>query len=161
MRILGIDPGFDRLGIAIVDKNDTGHETLVFSECFETNKKDIFADRLVQIGKRIESCIKEHKPEVLGIEKLYMTMNQKTVMNVAEARGVVVYEAKKAKLEIHEFTPMEIKIAVTGFGKASKIDVSKMVWRLIDTKNKKMGDDELDAVAIALTLSATIKHRSI
>lgn len=161
MRILGIDPGFDRLGIAIIDKNEKGKETLVYSECFETNKKDSFSERLFLIGKQVALCVEKYKPEYLSIEKLYMTVNQKTAMNVAEARGVIIYESQKANIPIYEFTPMEIKMAVTGFGKATKNDVAKMVPNLISTENKKMKDDEIDAIAIALTLSATIRYRNI
>ena len=161
MRILGIDPGFDRLGIAIVDKDEKGKETLVYSECFETNKKDSFSERLFIIGEKISLCIEEYKPEYTSIEKLYMTVNQKTAMNVAEARGVIIYESQKASIPIYEFTPMEIKMAVTGFGRATKNDVAKMVPNLISIENKKMKDDEIDAIAIALTLSATIRYRNI
>ena len=161
MRILGIDPGFDRLGIAIVDKDEKGKETLVYSECFETNKKDSFSERLFIIGEKISLCIEEYKPEYTSIEKLYMTVNQKTAMNVAEARGVILYESQKARVPIYEFTPMEIKMAVTGFGKANKNDVAKMVPKLINLSSKKMKDDEIDAIAIALTLSATIRYKNI
>ncbi|QQR76907.1 crossover junction endodeoxyribonuclease RuvC [Candidatus Nomurabacteria bacterium] len=103
----------------------------------------------------------KYKPEYLSIEKLYMTVNQKTAMNVAEARGVVIYESQKSNIPIYEFTPMEIKMAVTGFGKATKNDVAKMVPKLIVLENKKMKDDEIDAIAIALTLSATIRYRNM
>ena len=161
MRILGIDPGFDRLGIAIIDKNEKGKESLVYSECFETNKKDSFSERLFLIGKQVAFCIEKYKPEYLSIEKLYMTVNQKTAMNVAEARGVVIYESQKSNITKYEITNMKIKMAITDFGKATKNDVAKMVPKLIVLESKKMKDDEIDAIAIALTLSATIRYRNM
>jgi len=161
MRIFGIDPGFDRLGIACIDKDEKGKETLVFSECFETNKKEIFSKRLLSVGIRVRECIEKYKPDILGIEKLYMSLNQKTVMNVSEAKGVIIYEAQRNNLEIFEFTPMEIKVAITGYGHATKTDISKMTSKLIALPKRKMRDDEIDAIAVALTLSATIKHRSL
>ena len=121
MKILGIDPGYDRLGIAVIDKpprvqGAKTKETLVYSGCFQTSPKDTIYLRLEQIGKEIGRVIDEHQPECLAIENLYITKNQKTAMRVAEARGIILYEAQKRGLTITEYTPMEIKLAVTGDG---------------------------------------------
>ena len=130
-RILGIDPGFERLGIAILEKNN-GKECVIFSECFKTSAKLEFSERLKLIGAEVRKIIKEYKPEVLAIETLFLNTNQKTVMRVAEARGVVVYEAAQAGLKIFEASPPQIKIATTGYGRADKKHVQKMVELLID-----------------------------
>ncbi|MCX6757499.1 MAG: crossover junction endodeoxyribonuclease RuvC [Candidatus Nomurabacteria bacterium] len=157
MRILGIDPGFERLGIAVLESPSakgygaTQKNTVVFSECFKTSAKLEFADRLKLIGEQVQSVIKKYKPEILAIETLFLTTNQKTVMHVAEARGVVIYEAIKADLKIFEASPPQIKIATTGYGKADKEQVMRMVKMLVNIDNSKKSDDELDAIAIAIT----------
>ena len=158
MKILGIDPGFERLGIAILEKNiNTKKEELIFSECFKTSAKLEFSERLKLIGEEVQSIIKKYKPEILAIETLFLTTNHKTVMHVAEARGVVIYEASCAGLKIFEASPPQIKIATTGYGKATKEQMMKMVKILIKIDKSKKSDDELDAVAIALTASAHLK----
>src|SRR3989344_739413 len=100
MRVLGIDPGFERLGIAVLEKPhyaeaSRGKEQVVFSECFKTSSKLEFAERLSLIGEEIRKVIKKYKPEVLAIETLFLNTNQTTVMRVAEARGVVVDESAR------------------------------------------------------------------
>lgn len=169
MKILGIDPGFERLGIAILEKNTEARpmgrpmgktqskEKIIFSECFKTSAKLEFSERLLLIGKEIKNVIKKYKPEVLAIETLFLTTNQKTVMHVAEVRGVVIYEASLVGLKIFEASPPQIKIAITGYGKANKEQVMKMVKILVEIAKTKTSDDELDAIAIALTASACIK----
>ena len=170
MRILGIDPGFERLGVAILEKNkgdqksasaqsyDTTKEKVLFSECFHTSPKIDFPERLLSIGKEVKNIIKKYKPEVLAIETLFLTTNQKTVMHVAEVRGVIIYEASLAGLKIFEASPPQIKIAITGYGKANKDQVMRMVKILVDIDKNKKSDDELDAIAIALTAFAHIRN---
>ncbi|OGI66391.1 crossover junction endodeoxyribonuclease RuvC [Candidatus Nomurabacteria bacterium RIFCSPLOWO2_02_FULL_40_10] len=156
MRILGIDPGFERLGIAVLEKNG-GKECVIFSECFKTSAKLEFAERLKLIGAEVRKIIKEYKPEVLAIETLFLNTNQKTVMRVAEARGVAVYEAAQAGLKIFEASPPQIKIATTGYGRSDKAQINKMVKILVDIDESKKSDDELDAIAIALTAFAHLR----
>lgn len=159
VRILGIDPGFDRLGVCILDK-DGGKETLTHSLCIQTSKKDPFEKRLGAIGKELETLIKKYKPEELAIEKLFFAKNQTTAINVAEVRGVVLYLAYNHGLSINEYSPPEIKLAVAGHGNASKADIFHMVSKILkgQVKSKSL-DDELDAIAIALTHSAHRKMR--
>lgn len=164
MRILGIDPGFERLGIAVLEKAAFAKsygvpkkETVIFSECFKTSAKLEFSERLKLIGEEVRIIIKKYQPEVLAIETLFLNTNHKTVMRVAEARGVVVYEAARAGLKIFEASPPQIKIATTGYGKANKEQITKMVKILVEIDKTKTSDDELDAVAIALTASAHLR----
>jgi len=162
MKILGIDPGFERLGIAVLEKShfakaSRDREHVVFSECFKTSSKLDFSERLNLIGEEVKKVIKKYKPEVLAIETLFLTTNQKTVMHVAEVRGVVIYEAFQAGLKIFEASPPQIKIATTGYGKANKEQMIKMVKILVKIDNSKTSDDELDAIAIALTASAYLR----
>lgn len=163
MRILGIDPGFERLGIAVLERVSSAQgygapkETVIFSECFKTSAKLDFAERLRLIGEEVQQVIKKFKPEVLAIETLFLNTNQKTVMRVAEARGVVVYEAARSGLKIFEASPPQIKIATTGYGRADKEQMIKMVKILVKIDELKKSDDELDAIAIALTALAHLR----
>jgi crossover junction endodeoxyribonuclease RuvC len=159
MRILGIDPGFERLGIAILEKSkNNNREQVIFSTCFKTSAKLEFSERLKLIGSEVQKIIKKYKPEILSIETLFLTTNHKTVMHVAEARGVVIYEASNANLQIFEASPPQIKIATTGYGRSDKTQINKMVKMLVDIDDKITSDDELDAIAIALTAFACIKN---
>lgn len=157
MRILSIDPGFERIGIAIIDQGDNHKHLLVFSCCFKTSNKLSFDQRLVLIGQKIKEVIKKYKPESLSIEKLFLNTNFKTFMGVAESRGVIVYCAKELGLTVFEYTPLQIKIAVTGYGRASKEMVISMVKKLILVSSGSNSDDELDAIAIGLTHLASQK----
>ena len=116
-----------------------------------------FAERLKLIGERVKKIIKEYKPEILAIETLFLNTNQKTVMRVAEARGVVIYEASCAGLKIFEASPPQIKIATTGYGRSDKAQINKMVKILVNIDAKKQSDDELDAIAIAITAFAHLR----
>jgi crossover junction endodeoxyribonuclease RuvC len=156
-RVLAIDPGYERVGIAIIEKNNQRKEELLFSECFKTTTDTSFAIRLKKIGLEVTRIIEKYEPKVLAIEKLYLSVNQKTAMGVAEARGVIVYSASLSNLEIFEYTPPEIKLAVTGYGKADKKMVMGMVAKLIKIEKKTTSDDELDAIAIGLTFLACQK----
>ncbi len=161
MKILGIDPGFERLGIAILEKSiGDKREQVIFSECFKTSAKLEFSERLKLIGEEVKKIIKKYQPEVLAIETLFLTTNHKTVMQVAEARGVVIYEASQAGLKVFEASPPQIKIATTGYGRADKAQMIRMVKMLVEIPKKagKESDDELDAIAIALTGFAHIKQ---
>jgi crossover junction endodeoxyribonuclease RuvC len=157
MKILGIDPGFERLGVAVVEKLPAQKEAVLFSECFKTSAQLEFSERLCLIGERVREIIKKYKPEVLSIETLFMTTNQKTVMRVAEARGVVLYEAARADLRVFEAAPPQIKIATTGYGRSDKAQMIKMVKLLVKIDGSKKSDDELDAIAIALTALAHLR----
>ncbi len=151
MRILSIDPGFERVGMAIIEKTSLQKDVLVYSACFKTSAQIPFPERLKNIGVEVEKIIKKYKPGALAIEKLYFTTNQKTAMGVSEARGAILYVASKNGLCVYEYTPPQIKVAVTGYGKASKEMIMSMVPKLIDISVGINSDDELDAIAIGLT----------
>jgi crossover junction endodeoxyribonuclease RuvC len=152
MKILGIDPGYERLGVALLEKNKGDRkETLLYSNCFKTSAKLSLPDRLHQLGDEVKNLIKKYSPEKLAIEKLYFENNAKTAMGVSEARGALIYIAKSEGLEILEYTPLQIKNAVTGYGKATKDQVHSMVSRLISLPPNIKQDDEIDAIAVAIT----------
>lgn len=155
MIILAIDPGYERLGIAVLEKNKGDKkETLLFSECFKTKTTNTHAERLLLLGEEISKIIKEYKPDALAIETLFLTTNHKTVMHVSEARGVILYESARHNLSIHEYSPPQIKSAVAGDGHADKKAIIKMVPLLINIKKEIKHDDEYDAIAVGLTFFA-------
>ena len=159
MRIIGIDPGYDRVGISIVEKKSPREkEALIHSECFTTPAKAPIYDRLGSVGLRIRGLIQEFRPDALAMETLFITKNQKTAMHVSEARGIIAYEAQLNAVPIFEYSPPQIKIAVTGYGKSDKAQVIKMIPLLLkmppEKQSGKMLDDEYDAIAVALTCIA-------
>ncbi len=164
MRIIAIDPGYERLGIAVLEKLPKQKETLLYSSCLQTSKTLPHAERLLKITNEVKKVIVKYKPETLAIEKLFLSVNQKTAMPVTEARGAILVEAARAKLAVYEYTPLQVKVAVTGHGKSDKRQVAEMVKRLImlpafakamaGKPPKKRRDDEYDAIAIGLTCLA-------
>ena len=159
MRILGIDPGYDRLGIAIIEKPIRGKEVLIYSGCLQTSAKDSIYERLKAVGTEIARVLDEFEPKEMALESLFITKNQKTAMRVAEARGILIYEAAKRGIAISEYGPVEIKSAISGDGRSDKERMTKMVRLLIDIPIKIAKDDEYDAIAVALTHSARIASR--
>ena len=157
MRILSIDPGYERLGIAILEKEGSGKEKLVFSECFKTLKTDPHGLRLAQISTRIKEVITQYQPENLSIEALFFNNNQKTVILVAESRGVVLAASVEAGLEVYEYSPPQIKLAVTGYGQSDKRQIMKMIPMIIKIEKDIKSDDEFDAIAVGLTFFAHYK----
>lgn len=151
MRILGVDPGYDRLGIAVLDS-----EMVIFSDCILTNRESAFEDRIHEISTKFESVLSEYSPEVVAIEKLFFNTNQKTAMRVAEVCGAIIASSKSMGLSVREYTPPQIKVAVTGYGRSTKAQLADMVNRLLTLPDKKRLDDEYDAIAVALTCQATI-----
>lgn len=156
MIIIGIDPGYERLGIAVLEKNKSDkREKVIYSECFKTSAKLPFHERLLLLGNEFQKLVDKYKPEQLAIETLFFQNNQKTAMNVAEVRGMLLYQAMQAGLIIKEFTPLQVKVAAAGYGAADKRQVADMVCRLVEIIKPIKHDDEYDAIAIALTGFAT------
>jgi crossover junction endodeoxyribonuclease RuvC len=155
MRVLAFDPGYERLGIAVVEKNKK--EELIYSECFRTSASLSFPERLAALGKKAEALIEQFKPDAVALEEVYFEKNAKTAMQVAEVRGMLTYIAASRGLVLHQYTPLEVKVAVTGYGKSDKKAVAAMVPRLVSLPQKKRLDDELDAIAIGLTCLASAR----
>lgn len=141
---IAIDPGYDRLGIAVFEG-----KALVHSECFIPPKGDL-VDRLLAVHDRARLMVQEFKPESLAIETLFFNKNQKTAIAVAEARGAIIVAARAEGVEVVEYSPQSVKIAVTGTGNAGKDAVIRMVERLLRLPEKKRFDDEYDAIALGL-----------
>jgi len=149
-RILSVDPGYERLGVAIIENNE-----LIFSDCFQTDKKFSHSKRLGELGERLEKVIEKYKPTIFALETLFFSNNQKTALLVSEARGMLLYIAEKNKLEVREFSPAEVKIGVTGYGRSTKDQIMSMVPKIIHIDKKITYDDEYDAIAVGITCAAT------
>mgnify|MGYP001586482557 CR=1 FL=1 len=158
MRIIAIDPGYDRMGVAIMEGNAI-KPTLIYSECVVTNRKDSSEKRLWAIADKLDSLIKKYKPDLMAIESLFFSVNQKTAIGVAEARGIIMMEAGRNKLEVVSLNPNTVKVAVTGYGASNKKAVTDMVKRLVETKENVEHDDEYDAIAIGIATLAIHKNR--
>jgi crossover junction endodeoxyribonuclease RuvC len=151
-RILAVDPGYDRCGIAVVEAG-----VLYFSGCIETDKKVSFEERLGTVAQEIRALIEKHRPAVVALETLFFSSNQKTAMRVAETRGAIVLVAHEAGVVLREFSPQEVKIAVTNAGNADKRQVMQMIPRLVTLTHTPKYDDEYDAIALGIAASASIR----
>ena len=157
MKVLAIDPGYGRCGVAVVEKDPStalgasGREVLLYSACIETSAKTDFPVRLAQVAKECTRLMKMHAPDAVAMEKLYFSANQKTAMRVAEVRGALINAASGAGLEVFEYTPGEVKSAAAGYGSADKKAVARMLHALMKIEKKIEHDDEYDAIAIAVT----------
>ncbi len=152
-RVLAFDPGYDRLGVGILE-GTAYSPSLLHSTCVTTDKALPLPDRLKIIGEAIESLILSYTPTIVAVETLFFNKNQKTALGVAEVRGIIIYLARHHDVEIMEFSPQQIKIAVTGYGKSDKHAVFSMVKRLVPGTPLNALDDEYDALAIAMTALA-------
>jgi crossover junction endodeoxyribonuclease RuvC len=151
MTILGIDPGFARMGCAVLE-----NDKIIYSTCLISDKNLPQEKRLLSLGKKVEEIIKKYNPDVLAIEKIFFGKNQKTALQISEVRGMIFYLAASKKIPIKEFTPLQVKISLTGYGRAEKQQVQKMVQVILKTKEMSKQDDEIDAIAIALTCSSCL-----
>jgi len=153
MRVLAIDPGYDRLGVAVMELV-AGQEKLLFSNCLETSRSTELSDRLFTLGTAVTKLLTEYQPDTMAIETLFFNKNIKTAIGVAQARGMLIYLAKGAGCTVYEFGPQEIKVAVTGYGNAAKDAVYAMVTRLVPDVPTGARDDEYDAIAVGITCLA-------
>jgi crossover junction endodeoxyribonuclease RuvC len=150
MKVLGIDPGTGRMGWAIVEK-EKGKEVLIDCGCLETPAHTPLPIRLEKIYLFLKKLIAKHKPGAVSIEDLFFAKNQKTVMSVGAARGVIILACKQAKLDIALYTPLQIKSSITGYGQADKKQIQFMVKNILKLREIPKPDDAADAVAAALT----------
>lgn len=154
MRILGIDPGYAIVGWGVIDFAHNKYLPVSFG-AVTTDAKVDFNRRLEIIYDEMSSILDEFKVDSVAIEKLYFTSNQKTAIMVAEARGVILLACKKHSVPIFEYTPLQVKNAVTGYGKANKNQMMEMTRKLLHLKEVPKPDDTADALAMAICHSHT------
>lgn len=156
-RIIGIDPGTGILGFGVIDVEKGGKITLVDAGVIRTPVHEDDSVRLLTIYEELSELIELNKPQLMSVEKLFFARNVTTAMTVAQARGVVLLCGMQAKLDIAEYTPMQIKQAVTGYGRAEKKQIQEMVRVLLQLKEIPKPDDAADALAAAITHSMTMR----
>jgi len=155
-RILGIDPGFGRTGFAVLSIEPSGIETLDFGVITTPTIKD-FGSRLVMLAEDLQAVIIESKPDLMAVEQLYFTNNQKTGIQVAQARGVILLLAAQNGIPLMEFTPNQVKSSLTGDGKANKAAVQRMVKQLLGLARIPKPDDAADSLLFSLAASTMRK----
>jgi crossover junction endodeoxyribonuclease RuvC len=157
VRILGIDPGTGILGFGVIESDGKGKVQLVDGGVIRTPVKEDDAVRLQTIYEELSDIIAANKPEHMAVEKLFFAQNVTTAMTVAQARGVVLLAGKQAGLEISEYTPLQIKQALTGYGRAEKKQIQEMVRAMLNLKEVPKPDDCADALACALVHASTLR----
>lgn len=162
MRILGIDPGVAIVGFGLIE-SDRGQQRMLQYGAITTQAGLPLATRLVQIGNDLEQLIAQFKPDEIAIEELFFSKNITTGIAVAHGRGVILYTAEKMQIPIYEYTPMQVKQAVVGYGLAEKKQVMDMTRRLLKLKSIPRPDDAADALAIAIcharSATSLLRHK--
>ncbi len=156
MRILGIDPGTGIVGFGVIDV-DRGNTTFVEAGVIRTPAHQEDSERLLTIYQDIEGVVSQYQPNIMAVEKLFFIRNITTAMSVSQARGVILLLGKQKKLQLYEYTPLQIKQAVTGYGKADKKQIQEMVKVILKLPQIPRPDDAADALATAICCSTSMR----
>lgn len=157
MVVIGIDPGYAIVGYGVIDTHDKNQLDVLDYGVIRTSKDEKMSDRLLLIEKGMNILIDKYKPDAIAIEELFFTTNQKTAIKVAQARGVIMVTGRKKCKRIYEYTPLQVKQALTGYGRADKKQIQAMVKQILKLKKIPRPDDAADALAIAITHIQTAK----
>jgi len=149
LRILGVDPGFGRTGLGVIDL-EHGEPAYVWHSVIDTPADEVFVDRLKAVRNDLAECIRRFTPSVACVESLFFQSNAKTAMKVGMARGVILLAIADANIPIVEVTPNQVKQGITGWGNADKRQVTDMVTRLLKLSEPPKPDDAADALALAI-----------
>lgn len=160
MRIMGIDPGYAIVGYGFLDYNGSNFKVVGFG-AVTTEAGVPFERRLLAIYEDIRCLIDTYKPDTVSIEKLFFNTNQKTGIDVAQARGVTLLPIIQAGIPIYEYTPLQVKSSITGYGRAEKQQVQELVRTILHLKEVPKPDDTADAVALAITHAYSINTRRL
>jgi crossover junction endodeoxyribonuclease RuvC len=155
-KIVGIDPGYDRVGWAIGLVEQSKLSIIDFG-CITSSKEDNMMGRLTHISQEISSLVNNHRPQYLSIESVFFAKNQKTALAVAQARGVILSPFLQNNMDILEYTPLEIKQAVTGSGRASKQELERAIRMQIKLPNQVIIDDAMDAIGAVVTAHVRLR----
>ncbi len=150
MKIMGVDPGYQRVGWALVE-SDKGQNKPLDYGCLETLKNKSVELRLLSIFEQLSKLVKKYQPAAMAVEELYFASNAKTVIGVGQARGVILLTAAQNKIPVTSYTPLTVKQTICGSGTADKKQVQKMIMRILHLREMPKPDDAADALAIALT----------
>lgn len=153
MIILGIDPGIERTGFGVVKRekgSGSSGLTCIDYGCIFTPRDKTGPERLVLLEKEMAAVLRKHKPDIMAVETLFFFKNLKTVMPVSEARGVILLSGAKKKVPIYEFSPLQVKMTVAGYGRAEKKQVQRMVQEILGLPSIPKPDDAADGLALAI-----------
>jgi crossover junction endodeoxyribonuclease RuvC len=156
MLILGIDPGTVAIGLGLIEYQNK-KATLVAFDCLTTNPEETTAQRLGDLYQKLTKFIKKYKPEIITVEDIFFFKNLKTVIKVSQARGVILLAASQHKITVYEYTPLQIKQALTGYGRAEKKQVQHMVKAVLGLKEIPQPDDAADALAAAICCAHSLR----
>lgn len=154
--ILGIDPGTSIIGFGFIENRGGALFPLAYG-CIKNPANEPIEKKLLKLEKELEKLLEEHKPKILAIEKIFFFKNAKTIIDVSRAQGVILLAAAKFKIPVCEFTPLEVKQAVSGYGRAEKQQVQKMVRLILRLKEIPKPDDVADALAIAICAANSVR----
>ncbi len=157
MIILGIDPGTANTGYGLIEKSQEGIKFLACG-CIKTFPDRSPQDRLNEIFNELNKLIKKYKPDILSVEKLFFFKNVKTAIPVSQAKGIILLVAAKKKIPIYEFTPLEVKMIITGYGRAQKKQVQEVIKRLLDLEKAPSPDDAADALGVAISCAYFLEN---
>lgn len=160
MRVLGIDPGTATLGWSIIEAQDRCTNKIISCGCVKTEARLNLDERLAEIFSDLEKVINKYHPDVMAIEELFFAKNAKTAIMVGHARGVAMLAGAKKKIPVYEYTPLQVKQAVVGYGRAAKGQVQAMLKIMLKEKDIPTQDDTADAIAVALTHIQTKRYRT-
>jgi crossover junction endodeoxyribonuclease RuvC len=158
--ILGIDPGYDRVGWAIGQVNKGQLNLLQFGSIL-TKKSEELVERYRQIDEELQKILNEFHPQEAAVETLFFSKNQKTAMHVSEARGVIISSLLRGNVQFFEYNPLQMKQAITGYGKAEKSAVDKMLRLQFHLGSEKILDDVMDAIGMMVTHAASRKMKNL
>ncbi len=160
MRILGIDPGIAIVGYGVVDKEGNRYKTIAY-DAVTTKAHTPLEDRLEKVYNGVCEIIKEYKPDAMSIEELFFNNNAKTALTVGQARGVIILAAVQNHIPVYEYTPLQVKQALTGYGRASKTQIQQMMKSMLGLTEIPKPDDVADALAIAVCHGNSMRFNSI
>ena len=156
IRILGIDPGYAIVGFGVLDYDGINFRPVQYG-AITTDAGTDFTERLRAISDDIDYILEKFRPDCMAVEKLYFTTNQKTAIDVAQARGVIILSASKKGVPVAEYTPLQVKVSVTGYGKAEKHQMMEMTRNILGLARVPKPDDTADALAVAICHGHTIR----
>lgn len=158
MTILGIDPGTAATGYGVIEKRKDGLSYIDYG-CIKTKIELTTAERLKETHNQLIKLIRKHKPDIIAVEDIFFFKNLKTAVKVSQARGVALLAAAKAKVLVTEYTPLQVKLAITSYGRAEKKQVQEMVKRLLNLEEIPRPDDAADALAVAICCAHSINDK--
>ena len=158
--IVGIDPGYAIVGYGVVKYENNSFKTIDYG-CIKTSSSTLFEQRLLLINQEIANLNEKYSPSAMAIEKLFFNENTKTAIDVAQCRGAILLTAAQSLLPIFEYTPLEVKMAVTGYGRADKNQIQQMVRTILNLRRIPKPDDVADALAVAICHAHSSKMRTI